>query len=46
MEYLQNLTKHLIKNVVDKEELNAWAEDGELIFSGHVIESGFEVKYI
>jgi len=45
MEYLQELTKHLIKNVVDKEELNAWAEDGELIFSSHVIEGGFEVKY-
>ena len=45
MEYLQKLTEHLIKNVVDKEDLNAWAEDGELIFTSHVIEGGFEIKY-
>lgn len=45
MECLQKLTVHLIKNLVDKEELNAWAEDGELICSGHKVEDGFEIKY-
>lgn len=45
MEYLQKLTDHLIKNKVSKENLEAWAEDGELIFSSHEIESGFEIKY-
>lgn len=45
MEYLQRLTDHLIKNNVSKENLEAWAEDGELFFSNHAIESGFEIKY-
>jgi hypothetical protein len=45
MEYLQKLTDHLIKNKVGKENLEAWAEDGELIFGSHAIESGFEIKY-
>jgi len=45
MEYLQKLTDHLIKNKVSKERLEAWAEDGELIFSSHSIDGGFEIKY-
>ncbi|WP_022940120.1 phage tail protein [Psychromonas hadalis] len=45
MEYLQSLTKHLIKNLVKKDDLEAWAEGGELIASSHQSEDGFETQY-
>lgn len=45
MKYLQSLADHLIANVLKKDDVTVWAEDGELLFSGHVIEDGFEIRY-
>ncbi len=45
MEYLQSLSDHLIKHICKKEELNAWAEDGELLFSPNNTEDGYEIRY-
>lgn len=45
MECLQKLTDHLIEHLIKKDDLVAWAEDGELICSSHVAEDGFEIKY-
>lgn len=46
MKYLQKLTDHLIEKLVDKSELNAWAEDGEIITGNQGGLDGFEVTYV
>jgi hypothetical protein len=45
MECLQHLTTYLIKHLVNKEDLEAWAEGGELIATSHQLEDGFETEY-
>jgi hypothetical protein len=46
MECLQSLTDYLIKHLVKKDDLEAWAEGGELIASSHKLEDGFEAEYL
>ena len=46
MEYLQSLSAYLVKHIVKKDDLNAWAEDGQMLFSPSVEEQGFELKYL
>jgi hypothetical protein len=45
MECLQSLSDYLIKHLVEKDNLEAWAEGGELIASSHKLEDGFEAEY-
>ena len=45
MEYLQSLSDYLIENIVDKDKLDAWAEDGDLAYSPHASEGGYEITY-
>lgn len=46
MECLQSLSAYLIENIVDKANLAAWAQDGEMQFSPSVVEDGYELKYM
>jgi len=46
MEYLQSLSAYLIKHLTSKDDLNAWAEDGTLLFSPGAIDQGYELKYM
>lgn len=46
MECLQSLSAYLIENIVDKANLAAWAQDGEIQFSPSVAEDGYELKYM
>ena len=46
MEYLQSLSDYLIKSGANKANIEAWAEDGELICSPSVVEDGYEIKYM
>ena len=45
MEYLQSLSDYLIKHITNKADLEAWAEDGEMLFSPSVVEDGYELQY-
>jgi len=45
MEYLQSLSDYLIKHIISKADLEAWAEDGEVLFSPSVVEQGYELRY-
>ncbi|WP_028865188.1 phage tail protein [Psychromonas aquimarina] len=46
MEYLQSLSDYLIKHITSKADLEAWAQDGELLFSPSVAEEGYELRYM
>lgn len=46
MKLLQSLTDHLLSNGIDSENLESWAEDGYLGFGCHVVEQGYEIKYV
>lgn len=46
MEYLQSLSAYLIEHITSKDDLNAWAEDGTLLFGPSYAEEGYEIKYM
>lgn len=45
MKYLQNLTDHLIDSGIHQEQLESWAEEGQILSSPSSIDDGYAVAY-